>query len=95
MGRMKEIYIMLRDLVYSQSLPDKEIVRVMRTKVPEASVDWLMEQIAFVKDNPLCPDCNISLSHFSIEQGIPEHLYCPHCMRAFQPDFPYTQMETF
>ena len=30
----------------------------------------------------LCPHCKGELSHKSVEEGIPEHLYCEKCMDA-------------
>jgi uncharacterized protein with PIN domain len=86
-----DLYIILRRLVYTKRLAEDKIVQVLGAGIPEVEDD-LRKEIKFIKENPLCPECNISLSHFNAEFGVPEHMYCSICYRLFQPDFPYTEI---
>jgi hypothetical protein len=43
-------------------------------------------------DDIICPICLRALHHKSIEEGVPEVLYCDYDGYYFQPEFPYQML---
>ena len=90
MAKVKSFAMYLAQMIFDFGKTDKEILEMYKEHFNLDEMESLKKNLKFIRENreavypepvPLCPDCLVPLNHKSIEEGCPEVMYCPVCLR--------------
>jgi hypothetical protein len=95
MAEVKRFALFLAKMIYDDGKTDQEIVEMYRPVFNLEEMAALKDNLKFIRNNreavypepvPLCEDCLVPLNHKSVEEGCPEVMYCPKCLRDYSAE---------